>query len=276
MLKGGLAAPLSILDGGTGANSASGIAASHHHSNMSNASVGQGYAGYVKIASFKLTGSYVNQVIEFKIVRRQDSRTTTIYVGFQSTENSDAGLNTLHCEGPATAIMHKSAANTWDLYIQKIENYDHISILDFKQGSYSAGMVSVTFPGQFVETLPSGAIYAIRLDADAIVASGVQNSWNVRRWSSGVAECWRTLTGTLSPYTTINGFSAYEGSVAFPTDFFIARPNVQFQAYIGNGFGIPARGVISTNTQCKWVALSNVSAANTSVQIDAYAIGKWK
>lgn len=276
MLKGGLAAPLSILDGGTGANSASGIAASHHHSNMTNASVGQGTAGYVKIASFKLTGSYINQVIELKVVRRQDSRTTTIYIGFQSTANSDAGLNTLHCEGPAPAIMHKSGTSAWDLYIQKVENYDHISILDFKQGSYSADMVEVTFPGQFVATLPSGAIYPIRLDADAIVASGTQSNWNVRRWSSGVAECWRTLTGTLSPYTTINGFSAYEGSVAFPTDFFIAQPNVQFQPYIGNGFAIPARGVISTNTQCKWVALSNVSAANTSVKIDVYAIGKWK
>jgi hypothetical protein len=276
MLKGGLAGPLSVVDGGTGANNAKGIAASHHHSSMANASVGQGSPGYVKIASFKISGSYVNQVIEFKVARRQDTRTTTIYIGLQSTEHTDPGLTTLHCEGPALPIMHKSGTSVWDLYIQKTEYYDHISILDFKQGSYSEGMVNVTFPGQFVETLPSGVVYPVRLDADNIVASGTQNSWNVRKWSSGVAECWRTLTGTLSPYTTINGFSAYEGSVAFPTDFFIARPNVQFQAYIGNGFGIPARGVISTNTQCKWVALSNVSAANTSVQIDAYAIGTWK
>jgi len=51
---------------------------------------------------------------------------------------------------------------------------------------------------------------------------------------------------------------------------------VQFQPYIGNGFAIPARGVISTATQCKWVALSNVNAANTAVKIDVFAIGKWK
>lgn len=111
---------------------------------------------------------------------------------------------------------------------------------------------------------------------DHVVEQGTSGSWTYRKWNNGVAECWGTLAGTISPYTTINGFSAYEGGVNFPTGLFTATPNVQFQPYIGNGFAIPARGVISTNTQCKWVALSNVSAANTAVKIDVFAIGKWK
>ncbi len=111
---------------------------------------------------------------------------------------------------------------------------------------------------------------------DHIVETGTSGAWTYRKWNNGTAECWGTLNGTLSPYTTINGFSAYEGSVAFPSNLFTAAPNVQFQPYIGNGFAIPARGVISTNTQCKWVALSNVGAANTAVKIDVFAVGKWK
>lgn len=111
---------------------------------------------------------------------------------------------------------------------------------------------------------------------DEIVDSGTLNNWSIRKWSSGVAECWCTLTDTLSPYTTINGFSAYKGSVAFPTNFFITQPNVQFQPYIENGFAIPACGATSTNTQCKWVVLSNINATNTSIKIDMFAIGKWK
>ena len=111
---------------------------------------------------------------------------------------------------------------------------------------------------------------------DFVVDQGTSGSWTYRKWNNGTAECWGTLNGTLSPYTTINGFSAYEGSVSFPSGLFTAVPNVQFQPYIGNGFAIPARGVISTATQCKWVALSNVSAANTAVKIDVFAIGKWK
>ena len=274
-LSGGLSAPLSIANGGTGANTASGIALSHHHYNMLNANVGSGTQGYVKIASFKIAGAYVNQTIELKVVRRQDYRPTLIFVNFQSRDSVDPGLDSIRCVGPALPIMHKRGTSVWDLYIQKAESYDNIALLDVQQG-YTASSVTITFPSEFVATLPSGAIYPVRLDADEIVDSGTLNNWNVRKWSSGVAECWRTLTGTLGPYTTINGFAAYEGSVAFPTNFFVAQPNVQFQPYIGNGFAIPARGVISTTTQCKWVALSNVNAANTTVKIDVFAIGRWK
>ena len=39
---------------------------------------------------------------------------------------------------------------------------------------------------------------------------------------------------------------------------------------------MPACGATSTNTQCKWAALSNINAANTSIKIDVFAIGKWK
>lgn len=111
---------------------------------------------------------------------------------------------------------------------------------------------------------------------DFVVEQGTSSGWNYRKWYSGIAECWRNATGTLSPYTTINGFSAYEGSVNFPTGLFTEAPNVHFQPYIGNGFAIPARGVISTATQFKWVALSNVSTANTAVKVDVFAIGRWK
>lgn len=112
--------------------------------------------------------------------------------------------------------------------------------------------------------------------ADRVIEQGASGVWTYRKWNNGTAECWGTLNGTLAPYTTINGFAAYEGGVNFPANLFVAVPNVQFQPYIGNGFAIPARGVISTAAQCKWVALSNVNAANTTVKIDVFAIGKWK
>ena len=112
--------------------------------------------------------------------------------------------------------------------------------------------------------------------ADFVIETGTSGSWTYRKWNNGTAECWGTLSGTISPYTTVNGFAGYEGAVNFPTGLFTVAPNVQFQAYIGNGFAMPGRGVISTATQCKWVALSNLNAANTTVKIDVFAIGKWK
>lgn len=275
-LTGGLSAPLSIANGGTGATNASGIAASHHHASFLNISPSQGTNGYVKLATFKISGTYVNQVIELKIIRRQDFTTTTISIAFQSANNTDPGLNALHCVGPALPYMHKSATSTWDLYIQKAEAYDHISVLDFKQGSYSSDAVAVTWPSVLVSSLPSGVISPVRLDSDSIVSSGTSGEWTIRKWSSGMAECWRKISGTITKYSTWNGMYGYQGSAQWPSGLFIAVPNVQYQVYIGSGFAMPARGATSTTSLFVWYALSSENADNVGYVIDVYAMGRWK
>lgn len=275
-LAGGLSSPLSIANGGTGANSASGIAASHHHTALMDMSPNQGTSGYVKLATFKITGTYVNQTIELKIIRRQDQTATTISVAFQSVNNSDPGLNALNCFGPALPYMHKSATSTWDLYVLKAEAYDHISILDFKQGGYSRDAVNVTWPGTLASSLPSGVISPVRLDSDYIVSSGNSGAWVIRKWSSGVAECWRKISGTITKYSTWNGMHGYQGSAQWPSGLFIVIPNVQYQVYIGSGFAMPARGAASTLDNFVWYALSSEGDNNVGYVVDVYAIGRWK
>ena len=172
--------------------------------------------------------------------------------------------------------MHKSATSTWDLYVQKAEAYDHISVLDFKQGSYSSDAVAVTWPSVLVSSLPSGVISPVRLDSDSIISSGASGEWTIRKWSSGVSECWRKISGTITKYSTWNGMYGYQGSAQWPSGLFIAVPNVQYQVYIGSGFAMPARGATSTTTLFVWYALSSESTDNVGYVIDVYAIGRWK
>ena len=275
-LGGGLSAPLSIANGGTGASTANGIAASHHHASLFNISPSQGTNGYVKLATFKITGTYVNQAIEIKLIRRQDITTTTISIVFQSANLTDPGLNALNCFGPALPYMHKSATSTWDLYVQKAEAYDHISILDFKQGSYSADSVAVTWPGTLVSSLPSGIISPVRLDSDYIVSSGDSGAWKIRKWNSGISECWRKISGTITKYSTWNGMAGYQGSAQWPSGLFIENPNAQYQVYIGSGFAMPARGAASTKDNFIWYALGSDASDNVGYVVDVYAIGRWK
>lgn len=272
----GLSAPLPIASGGTGVTTASSLARTHIHNDITGASSSGGTLGYLRIARVQITAGYVNQPIEIKFSRRLDSRPTTISLIFHNSSALDPGYAAFVVDGPAPTWLHKAGTSTWDIYVQKAESYDYIGILDAKYTDNLLEKLTITFTDVFAASVPSGAIEATKIYDDYIIGQGTSGAWTYRKWSTGVAECWGTLNGTLSPYTSINGFSAYEGSVSFPSNLFTASPNVQFQPYIGNGFAIPARGVISTATQCKWVALSNVSTANTTVKVDVFAIGKWK
>ena len=112
--------------------------------------------------------------------------------------------------------------------------------------------------------------------ADFVESQGVLGEWTIRKWHSGIAECWRTISGNITKYVTWNGMHGYTGSAEFPSGFFIQSPNVQYQVGIGNGFTMAAKGASSTKDVFNWLALSSDGTANVSYKIDVYACGKWK
>ena len=111
---------------------------------------------------------------------------------------------------------------------------------------------------------------------DFITAQGASGDWTYRKWNSGIAECWRTISGTITKYTTWNNMHGYQGSAQFPSGFFTQDPNVQYQVDIGTGFTMPAQGASSTKDKFNWLALASDGTANVSYKIDVYAVGKWK
>lgn len=112
--------------------------------------------------------------------------------------------------------------------------------------------------------------------SDYVVASGPSGEWTYRKWNSGISECWRQITGTITHYSTWNGFNAFAGSADWPTGLFITNPTAIYNCYIGSGYAIAARGGLSTTTQFRWEALGTDGDSNIGYGIYVYAFGKWK
>lgn len=271
-LSGGLASALSISNGGTGATTSEGIAQSHYHMKISNATAGGQASGYLKIATIKIGGFYINQGMEIDFIRRGDQFVTTLSIVFHGTDNYDPSLAEFASRGSAIAWLHKSAAGLWDVYAQK-SGWDNISILNIRKGGNNDS-VTITPTDIHVASLPSGSIQSAV--SDFVIEQGTRWEWTVRRWNSGIAECWRKISGTITKYTDWNGMYGYVGTAEFPPGLFVDIPNVQYQPYIGSGFAMPARGAASTKDRLQWYALASDGASNIGYVVDAYAIGRWK
>jgi hypothetical protein len=114
---------------------------------------------------------------------------------------------------------------------------------------------------------------------DCIVEQGTSGSWTYRKWNSGVAECWGTLSGTLAPSEAesgLSGLNVFSGSVAFPTGLFVDIPSVTYNCRIGDGYSFPADAETSTITHFNWTALSTVGTGYSECAIAVKASGMWK
>lgn len=112
--------------------------------------------------------------------------------------------------------------------------------------------------------------------ADYVITQGITGDWTYRKWNSGVYECWRQVTGTITYSSTWNNFKVFHGSADWPSGAFKANPTVFYNCYIGNGYAIACRGGLSTTTNFKWSALGTDSDPNVGFVVYVYAIGRWK
>lgn len=111
---------------------------------------------------------------------------------------------------------------------------------------------------------------------DYIIEEGASGDWTYRKWNSGVAECWRTITDDR-PSTAFSATgSVYYRNVTginFPTSFFNARPKVVVNADFGNVGSASATGISATG-----FTITELSAVSTAraVTLDIYAVGTWR
>lgn len=144
-------------------------------SRVATVNTGGGTAGYFKVCTFKITGTYTNQDITMSVAQR--GRSGSIFVRFNSTNGTDPTLNTIRKTGNINAYIYKSATSTWDLYVQKSESYDNLEVTEFHKGSYMNN-VSVTWQNATVSSLPSGY-------TTAQFVENVTTSESVMEWSVG-------------------------------------------------------------------------------------------
>lgn len=122
---------------------------------------GGGSAGYIKMATIQIKRAYCNAPITILYTRRGDSVATTLTLAFANSASLDPSIRSFTTDGNnLAAYIAKGSTSTWDLYIQKAEAYDSISVLGLFWGPYIMSGVTLTWVGEFASALPSGATQA--------------------------------------------------------------------------------------------------------------------
>lgn len=123
------------------------------------ASAGGGTGGWLKIASLKINSTYVNSPVELYVSQRGRASISKFLIQFANENSTDPALAVFYREGLLGTAIHKSATSTWDLYVQKSENYDEVCVNDIKLSKHMDGKVSLTWADELVSSLPSGYVY---------------------------------------------------------------------------------------------------------------------
>lgn len=121
-------------------------------------------------------------------------------------------------------------------------------------------------------------------EVDYIVEEGTANNWNYRKWNSGWAECWRTLSISNYACNTAVG-SWYRTSLltsaAYPFTF-TATPNLQmfFETATGTSGLVWSAGTSSDDDDKsrphKFYIIRMMSSDSISGKVHFRATGKWK
>lgn len=105
---------------------------------------------YMAIATFKITGYYVNTPIQFKITSR-GRESSNVCIMFYSTSNTDPGLDYIRADGEVPIWIQKTATSTWRLICRKNETYGSFAI-----GNYvNTQSIQVTWTSDHLASVPS-------------------------------------------------------------------------------------------------------------------------
>ena len=130
---------------------------------------------------------------------------------------------------------------------------------------------------------PKTDFNTLKNKVDNLVAEGTANGWFYRKWSSGRAECWKTLSHSTALSTSWG--SLYSGTATSRQDYpftFVEKPieMVTLQAESYQGILFPEKSLLGVNTVsqtacyniCRPSSLSTVSVFYLNFNV----VGKWK
>lgn len=155
---------------------------------------------YVEFATIKITGSYANHPITFKLGGR-GFETTDVQFSFISANNSNPGLDFLRSSGGWSLWIYKKTTSTWGLITRLNESYGQLRVFNYTQGS---GPYTVTWTSTKLASLPSGSINANPLQA-------AKTATNFMQFTDGTGlEVGNKTSGSWSGYRTKISASAFE------------------------------------------------------------------
>ena len=117
---------------------------------------------------------------------------------------------------------------------------------------------------------------------DCVVEQGISGIWTYRKWKSGVAECWGTITPSITSWEVWG--NVYEGypkidPISFPQSLFFDN-NIAWQVTANGYMGMisveSASLVTKDKTPLMWILRPNRSTDTNPVRVSMEAKGKWK
>ena len=170
-----------------------------------------GTAGYIGIATIKITSAYANVPLYFEFTSR-NRKATPVWIRFTSANSVDPTLSSITADGDANVYIRKTATSTWQVIVQKSERYDQVSVTDFNNGgNYMNNKVTVTWTNTMLTSLPSGCAKATVLAGkrnSADIDNAAKTATNYLKFdSSGL--CVGNMTGTLG-YNSLITSSQYQ------------------------------------------------------------------
>ena len=113
-------------------------------------------AGYVRICRITNTAYYANSSIGF-VISNRNTTPTTVNMFFTNSATTDLVVKNAYSIGPA-GVYYVCSGNTFDLWVQKTESYDHVALLDIIANPVHLSGFAWDLEGLFSATLPSGAV----------------------------------------------------------------------------------------------------------------------
>ena len=199
-----------------------------------------GAAGWIKIATMVHTGAYDNTPIMLTIAQRGNIPIYRLHIRFKNPNSTDPDIESFFLAGDVfnltkkpSAYIIKSATSTWDLYIQKLDNYDDLVITGFDVGAYFTSRMTWTWKNE-------------QVDESAITGGTEATLYDYSR-----------IDHTHSEYIPMTGSSDVTGNLEItkssgPVGFYAKRSDTNVRVYFGVGDGGTAEGIYSY-TSGGWV-----------------------
>ena len=175
---------------------------------------GTANAGYVRIATIKVIGLYINCPISLIISRMTAGVLQEVVLRFASTDSTDPNLDLLTVTGGMDVFARRTSAGAWEVYAAKVSAGDVLAVLDLRYNlAYLANrlLIDINSDG-YLASKPSGVIEATRVSValGSSDVSGVLPTTNGGTGGTTAAEARRNLLGDyravlLSDGTIANG-----------------------------------------------------------------------
>lgn len=140
-----------------------------------------GQSGYIDIATIKINGAWQDTPIKFEVFRRDNNKSTVLYLKFKGAEDADTSVDTFYYEGSGSSsdfAIVKSSTSTWHLFIKKTTAYDNIGIAEYATNfSYMSHFI-ITWTNTYAASLPSGAKTATLNNAASSTAGTLTVQFN--------------------------------------------------------------------------------------------------